>query len=170
MKIYIQKAMKSASEWNSCFIKERKEERRAYFDQQTFVSYMKYGMQLFYKYFFSKKYFFKLILFLAYLAKDHVIFCYHMVSFVFWCPAVKLYFLKASPLKLLGQFEPNWGMLSLGVKHTYRVNKATFFPPSKLKFEQQLHFNEKYDIVMFFAEAFCILPNKLIFDQKIIKQ
>jgi hypothetical protein len=44
MKIYIQKAMKSASEWNSCFIKERKEERRAYFDQQTFVSYMKYGM------------------------------------------------------------------------------------------------------------------------------
>jgi hypothetical protein len=38
MKIYIQKAMKSASEWNSCFIKERKEERRAYFDQQTFVN------------------------------------------------------------------------------------------------------------------------------------
>lgn len=35
--MYMQKAMKSASEWNAGFIKERKEERRAYFDQQTFV-------------------------------------------------------------------------------------------------------------------------------------
>ncbi|OWF47440.1 PHD finger protein 10 [Mizuhopecten yessoensis] len=33
---YIQKAMKSASEWNTSFLRERKEERRAYFDLQTF--------------------------------------------------------------------------------------------------------------------------------------
>ncbi|XP_033736165.1 PHD finger protein 10-like [Pecten maximus] len=33
---YIKKAMKSASEWNTIFLRERKEERRAYFDLQTF--------------------------------------------------------------------------------------------------------------------------------------
>ncbi|XP_060062435.1 PHD finger protein 10-like [Ylistrum balloti] len=33
---YIKKAMKSASEWNTVFLRERKEERKAYFDLQTF--------------------------------------------------------------------------------------------------------------------------------------
>ncbi|KAL5008685.1 hypothetical protein ScPMuIL_014266 [Solemya velum] len=34
---YLKKAMKSASEWNSQFQRERREERRAYFDLQTFA-------------------------------------------------------------------------------------------------------------------------------------
>ncbi|XP_062568404.1 PHD finger protein 10-like [Saccostrea cucullata] len=36
MSMYIKKAMKSAAEWNSNFQKERREERRAYLDLQTF--------------------------------------------------------------------------------------------------------------------------------------
>ena len=39
MREYTMKAMKSASEWNRQFLKERNEERRAYFDMQTFVSF-----------------------------------------------------------------------------------------------------------------------------------
>ena len=38
MREYTMKAMKSASEWNRQFLKERNEERRAYFDMQTYVS------------------------------------------------------------------------------------------------------------------------------------
>ena len=37
MREYTMKAMKSTSEWNRQFLKERNEERRAYFDMQTFV-------------------------------------------------------------------------------------------------------------------------------------
>lgn len=37
MSLYIKKAMKSAAEWNSSFQKERREERKAYLDLQTFV-------------------------------------------------------------------------------------------------------------------------------------
>lgn len=36
MSLYIKKAMKSAAEWNSSFQKERREERKAYLDLQTF--------------------------------------------------------------------------------------------------------------------------------------
>lgn len=35
---YTKKAMKSVSDWNRNLLKERNEERRAYFDMQTFVS------------------------------------------------------------------------------------------------------------------------------------
>lgn len=37
MSLYIKKAMKSAAEWNTSFQKERREERKAYLDLQTFV-------------------------------------------------------------------------------------------------------------------------------------
>lgn len=39
MSLYIKKAMKSAAEWNSSFQKERREERKAYLDLQTFVNF-----------------------------------------------------------------------------------------------------------------------------------
>ena len=42
MREYTMKAMKSTSEWNRQFLKERNEERRAYFDMQTFVSWFLY--------------------------------------------------------------------------------------------------------------------------------
>lgn len=41
LKAYISKAMKSAAEFNVLFNKERREERQAYFDLQTQVSYYK---------------------------------------------------------------------------------------------------------------------------------
>ena len=35
---YTKKAMRSVSEWNRNLLKKKNEERRAYFDMQTFVS------------------------------------------------------------------------------------------------------------------------------------
>ena len=39
MKEFLKKAAKQASEYNSMFMKERREERQYYFDMQTLVSY-----------------------------------------------------------------------------------------------------------------------------------
>jgi len=43
---YTKKAMRSVSDWNRNLLKERNEERRAYFDMQTFVSFSPFRLCL----------------------------------------------------------------------------------------------------------------------------